>query len=202
MQRSVYEFISKQTNDNIMQRQICRRCGSDFPIFECDKKMLEKLAPIVGSEKFELPLPTCCPQCRERRRLIFRKERILYKRKCDCCKKNVISIFPQEDPHQVYCSSCRYSDKYDPTQYGQDVDRERPLLEQMQELNYKVPVLGLYNGTNLENSDFNQHGDFLKNTYLCGAAISIEDAFYSIGISHCDTIVDVSMGTNISIAYS
>lgn len=157
MQKATYEFISQQTNDPIVERHTCRRCGSDFPIFEGDKKMLEKLAPTIGGERFELPLPTCCPECRERRRLSFRKERILYKRTCDSCKKNMVSIFPQEDEHLVYCPSCRYSDKYTPTEYGQDIERSKPLLEQMQILHKRAPIIGLFNGNDNENSEFTQH---------------------------------------------
>ena len=201
MQKEVYQFISQQTNDPILERRTCRRCGSDFAIFQGDRDMLDKLAPTVGGEKFEIPLPTCCPSCRERRRLLFRKERILYKRTCDKCNKHMVAIFPQEYERKIYCPQCRYSDSHDPTQYGQDIDRTKPLLQQMQDLQRVVPILGLFNGTNLQNSLFTQHSEAVKDCYLCGAIVSSEDALYSIGISACDTLIDVSMGTNVSIAY-
>jgi len=47
MQKEVYEFISKQTGDPIVERRTCRRTGSQFPIFQGDKDMLRKQSPIV-----------------------------------------------------------------------------------------------------------------------------------------------------------
>ena len=83
MDKKVYEFISQKSNDPIVERRTCRWCGSDFSVFEGDKKMLDTLSPTIGGERFQLPLPTLCPECRQRRRSMFRNERNLYKRKCD-----------------------------------------------------------------------------------------------------------------------
>ena len=53
MDRSVYEFISKKTNDPIIEWRICKRTGEEFPIFQGDVEMLDKLSPVIGGEKYD-----------------------------------------------------------------------------------------------------------------------------------------------------
>jgi hypothetical protein len=48
MQKEVYEFISKQTQDPILERRTCEITGQEFPIFQGDKDMLDKLSPVIG----------------------------------------------------------------------------------------------------------------------------------------------------------
>lgn len=43
MQKEVYEFISKKTNDPIVERRICRVSGEEFAIFQSDKDFFQKL---------------------------------------------------------------------------------------------------------------------------------------------------------------
>jgi hypothetical protein len=43
----------------------------------------EKVSPIFKGRKYSIPTPQLCPECREQRRISFRNERKLYKRKCD-----------------------------------------------------------------------------------------------------------------------
>ncbi|MBU0627024.1 hypothetical protein KKG31_00015 [Patescibacteria group bacterium] len=42
-----------------------------------------KVSPIIAGKKYLIPAPTLCPDCRQQRRISFRNERSLYKRKCD-----------------------------------------------------------------------------------------------------------------------
>jgi len=50
----------------------------------------------------KIPTPTLCPEERQRRRLAFRNERKLYKRKCDATKKDIISLYQNDSPYIVY----------------------------------------------------------------------------------------------------
>lgn len=43
-----------------------------------------------------------CPEERQRRRLLFRNERKLYKRKCDATGETIISIYSRDKPTTVY----------------------------------------------------------------------------------------------------
>jgi hypothetical protein len=60
-----------------------------------------------------IPIPTLCPEERQRRRLIFRNERKLYKRKCDATGDTIVSIYSPDKPYKVYEEEYRKSDKRD-----------------------------------------------------------------------------------------
>jgi hypothetical protein len=83
MERKVYEFISKQTNDPIVEWKTCKVSGKEFPVFQSDLDFYEKISPTFAGKKFQIPTPTLCPEERMRRRLIRRNDRKLYRRECD-----------------------------------------------------------------------------------------------------------------------
>jgi Zn ribbon nucleic-acid-binding protein len=78
---------------------ICKEldCGKNFKV-------------IPEEEKFyfdkKLPLPDQCPACRHKQRMALRNERKLYKRVCDKCGKSMLSTYPEDVPHTVYCQKC------------------------------------------------------------------------------------------------
>lgn len=73
-------------------------------------------------EKIKAPAPTFCPECRMQRRLAFRNERALFRRKCDLCEKDIIAMYPKGTPFPVYCLECFNSDKWDPMNFGVEFD--------------------------------------------------------------------------------
>ena len=83
MKKNVYEFISQQTNDPIIEWKTCAISGQEFPIYKSDRDFYDKISPVFDGKRFQIPTPTLCPEERQRRRLLFRNERKLYKRKCD-----------------------------------------------------------------------------------------------------------------------
>jgi Zn ribbon nucleic-acid-binding protein len=58
-----------------------------------------------------------CPDCRQQRRLAFRNERNLYKRKCDATGKNIISIYSPDKNIKVYNQDFWWSDKWNTMDY-------------------------------------------------------------------------------------
>ena len=93
MDKKVYEFISKQTSDPIVERRTCKRTGEEFAIYQGDIDLLHKISPNIGNTKFELPLPTLSPSARMRRRMMFRNERGLYHRTSFLSGKKIISLY-------------------------------------------------------------------------------------------------------------
>src|SRR3990167_4454590 len=83
----------------------CQNCKKDFVIEPDDFDFYEKM---------KVPAPTFCPDCRLQRRLSFRNERMLYKRACDLCGKQVISAYRPENGYNMYCQECWWSDKWNP----------------------------------------------------------------------------------------
>jgi len=82
----------------------CQNCKQEFVIESDD---------FLFYEKIKVPPPTFCPECRLKRRLMWRNERTLYKRVCDLCGINLLSVFHQDSIYTIYCSSCWWSDKWD-----------------------------------------------------------------------------------------
>ena len=151
--KEVYEFISKQTNDPIVERKTCTVSGQPFAIFQSDVDFYAKISPMFNGQKFPIPTPTLCPEERQRRRLSFRNERKLYRRQCDASKKSIISIYSPDKPYKVYDQKIRRSDSRDPMEYGMDFDFGKTFTENFKFLYKKVPKLSVL-ATQNENSPY------------------------------------------------
>ncbi|MCL4400002.1 hypothetical protein M1506_01865 [Patescibacteria group bacterium] len=151
------------------ETKICQNCKKEFLIEPEDFSFYEKM---------QVPPPTFCADCREQRRIAFRNERALYKRKCDLCGRTIISRVSPDKPYPVYCQECWWSDKWDPLSYGQKYDFSRPFFEQYRELFNSVPHVSLLN-SNMVNSEWvNQETDD-KNCYLNVGGHFNEDSAYN-----------------------
>ena len=80
-----------------------------------------------------------------RRRLIFRNERKLYKRKCDFSGKSIISIYSPESPYKVYDQKIWRGDEWDPMEYKLDYTADKTLIEQFKILHDTIPKQCLTN---------------------------------------------------------
>ncbi len=155
--------------ENQIENKICQNCKNNFVIESQDFDFYEKI---------NVPPPTFCPDCREQRRLSFRNERMLYKNDCNMCGKSVVSRVSPDKKYKMYCSTCWWSDKWDPTSYGKDYDFSKPFFEQWKELFFNLPHISIFN-SNCINSDWvNQETDD-KNCYLNVGGLSNEDSAYN-----------------------
>jgi hypothetical protein len=135
----------------------CQNCRKDFTIEPEDFQFYEKI---------QVPPPTLCRECRQMRRMSFRNERNLHKRKCDKTGKDIISIFSPDSPYKVYDREYWESDEFDPMSYGRDFDFSKPFFEQFRELMLDVPFKSLGVGSS-ENCDYNNDVSNSKDCYLC-----------------------------------
>lgn len=160
----------------------CIACSGKFDIVEDDK---------VFYDKFKVPAPTHCPECRQKRRMAWRNERNLYKRKCDLCEKAIISNHHDKTPFPVYCNRCWWSDKWDATDYGRDYDFSRPFFEQFKELLNTVPRLNLGTSNN-ENCDYVNYANYSKDCYLSYGLHHSEKCYYCWRTHDCMGCFDSS----------
>lgn len=173
--------------------KICQNCKEQFVIDTQDFQFYEKI---------KVPPPTFCPACRFQRRLMFRNERVLYKRTCDLCGASILSIFAPDKPYTVYCQPCWWSDKWDGREYAQPYDPSRNFFEQFKELTLKVPFPALINTyTTLVNSDYVNHVGGLKNCYLVFNADYCENALYSTMMTNDKDIADCQMVGESELSY-
>lgn len=162
----------------------CQNCKKDFVIEPDDFSFYEKI---------KVPPPTFCPECRMARRAAWRNHRSLFKRDCDLCKKSIISMYHSETKFPVYCKSCFYSDKWDPMQYGIDIDWNKTFLEQWFELWNKTPKYALLSWGNSKNSEYSNMVRDAKNCYLSYSIVDCEDIMYSENIDNSKSMVDSYM---------
>lgn len=145
-------------------------------------------------EKIKVPPPTFCPQCRLVRRLAWFKGFRLYKRKCDLCKKEKISMYRPDAPYRIYCHECWWSDKWDPADYARDYDFSQPFFKQYNELLREVPLRGVAIDTITgEMSPYTNHGGFLKNCYLTFYSEYNEDAYHGFYLMRNKSLLDCSV---------
>jgi hypothetical protein len=160
--------------------KICKTCEKEFEVRPED---------LIFYEQIKVPIPQYCPECRTQRRMCYRNERTLYKRICDLCHKEGISIYPDGTPFPVYCHKCWWSDAWDPTIHGMDFDKTKPFLEQFTQLKNKIPRIALLVIDSV-NSDYTNNSAENKNSYLIFASENNEDCMYGRLIQSCKTSND------------
>ena len=161
------------------ETRTCQNCKQSFVIEPDDFAFYEKI---------KVPPPTFCPECRAVRRRAWRNERTLYHRKCDLCKKEIISMFPASAPFPVYCNECWYSDGWDPLVYGRSYDFGKPFFAQYKALQDSVPRMGLA-VINNKNSPYLNYAWNSNNSYMCLDLGYGENCLYS---NACHFIKDSS----------
>ena len=149
-------------------QKICQTCEQEFEIRDAD---------LVFYDQVKTVPPLYCPDCRIARRLVFRNERTLYKRSCDLCNKDIITVYSPESDFKVYCHDCWWSDKWDPKSFGVDYDFNKSFFEQYKELQKKVPRQSMAAVNNVR-SDYTNGSAENKDCYLIFAADYNEDCLY------------------------
>ena len=166
--------------------KVCQNCKNQFTIEPEDFTFYEKI---------KVPSPTFCPECREQRRLAFRNERSLYKRKCDLCQKEVVSIYSPmppsgwAKPFTVYCPNCWFSDKWSMLASGRDFDFTKLFFTQFKELLQDNPRMSILH-IRVVNSDWVNHEFDSKNGYLNVGGHYNEDCAYNTYAIKCKDCFD------------
>jgi len=170
--------------------QACQNCKNSFTIEPED---------FVFYEKMKVPPPTWCPECGMQRLMTWRNERSLYHRK-DAFGKEIISIFAPEKSLVVYDQKKWWGDAWDPLDYGKDYDFSRPFFVQFKELFERVPLVALFN-KNPVNSEYCNHTEDMKNSYLVFGSIWDENVLYSKGAIKSKDSQDVLFVDNSELNY-
>ena len=151
------------------ETKICQNCKQNFTLEPEDFQFYDKI---------KVPYPTWCPECRLLRKMVWRNERTLYKRKCDATDKNIISIYSPDKLLKVYDQKYWWSDGWDPMDYGREYDFNKSFFEQFYELYNRVPKLSLVN-VNPVNSEYIHDAINNKNSYLIFFCDYNENVMYS-----------------------
>ncbi|MFA5917615.1 MAG: hypothetical protein WC850_05280 [Candidatus Gracilibacteria bacterium] len=190
-------------SEKTIEIKICKHCQSSFEITDKDLELYDKISPsfpspdslVSGLKKIQIPSPTLCPDCRQQRRLSFRNERNLYRRKCDATGKQIISIYSPDKKYKVYNSDFWWSDKWDAMNYGLDFDFNKSFFEQFDNLMKEVPRLQNYQTKN-EDSEYTNGTAYNNNCYLIFVSDHNENSLYCEDVFHNQNLIDCSDCTN------
>jgi len=178
-----------------MQQEIrqCQNCKNQFVIEPDDFAFYEKI---------KVPPPTWCFDCRLIRRMVFRNERTLYKRKCDASghSEEIISLFSPDNPQKVYDHKAWWGDSWDGMTSGRDYDFQKPFFSQLQTLWREVPDIAILN-INPVNSDYCSITEGNKNCYLVIGGDFNENTNYSAFVFNCKECADCYWDTKCEWNY-
>lgn len=176
-----------------MEQQIknCQNCKNDFTIEPDDFGFYVKM---------EVDAPKMCPECRAQLRLSFRNERNFYKRKCDKCSKDVVSMYSPNKQFKVWCYDCWFSDDWGGEDYELDYDSSKPFFEQFEKLWKSVPKVSLIYVRSPE-SDYTNISADNKNCYFIIESSNNEDSIHSYWIQECRDVLDTSFSSKCELTY-
>jgi len=169
----------------------CQNCKQGFTIESEDFKFYEKI---------KVPPPTFCPDCRFQRRLLFRNNRVFYRRECALCGVSTLTIYHEDEPFTVYCRDCWLSDKWDPMSYGRPYDFSMPFFNQFRTLQVAVPRVNLYR-TNFTRSDYCNYGLDFKDCYLLFGGKGNERVYFANQIFNSSDSADIAFCEKIEFSY-
>jgi hypothetical protein len=169
----------------------CKQCNKQFTIYPEDKEYYQRIG---------VTEPQYCPNCRLQRRLAWRNERCLYKRKCDVSGEEILSVYSSDKPYKVFRADLWHQDSWEGLDYGQDFDFNRPLSVQFKELQLKVPRPSLA-VIDLENCPYVNQIWKSKNCYMCFDMGFSENCLYSSATYHSRDVVDCTMTRESELSY-
>lgn len=169
----------------------CLQCSAPFAVTDDDRAFLKNLSPKIGSITLDLPEPTLCPVCRQRRRQASANQLHLHRNTCALTGKSVISNFRPDSGYTVYSQEAWWGDGWDPLSYGREFDFSRSFFDQYKELAEAVPYPSLTTAYQYdENSEYTNYSGKNKNCYLIFDADENRDCYYSYSINGCTDCSD------------
>jgi len=184
------------------ETKTCKQCSNDFVVEDEDLEFYKKMSPTFDEKTFDIPAPTLCPHCRWQRRIAWRNEYALYKRKCDKTGADLVSKHNANSAFPVYYVKEWQGDSWDARDYGQDFDFNRPFFEQIGELIKKVPRQSVLNDyMNDVNSEYTNCAGGSKNCYMIFESDRNEECYYSRGMTDNKDCVDCTHTNESQLCY-
>lgn len=174
-----------------MQTKTCQNCKQSFALDADDLAFYEKMS---------VPAPTFCPHCRMIRRMVWRNERRIFRRKEALEGKDIFSGFPPEADVNIFENDYWNSDDWDQLATGMDYDPNKNFFEQFKALMSRAPMLAK-STLNMVNSDYCNEAGNTKNSYMCFNTDYCEDCAYSVKVVKVKDSVDIYEGRDLELCY-
>ncbi len=184
MDKKVYEFISTQAKQPILEWRTCKASGEVFPIYQMEKEMLDKISPTIGWEKFMLDMPNYAYWVRMLMRMNFRNEKKFCYAKTKNTQKTEISIV-----HDSVRDVLSPKDWYEEDFYQYGIDYSGDFQQDLKKLFSSVPYLSRFVLTS-ENSEYCNQTYQEKDCYLCAWGQNGESCMYTMYDLYAKYILD------------
>lgn len=183
--------VFRSNNAIMSEKKTCQNCKGPFVIEPDD---------LAFYEKMQVPAPTWCPECRLVRRMVWRNEHFLFRKRDEKTGKDVFSTFPEHAPVKIYDREYWWTDEWDPLSYGREYDFSKPFFQQFKELIQETPFPSR-SIINIENSDYSANANQLKNCYLVFDSNECENCRYGIGIINTRDSLDTLQCVECELSY-
>lgn len=139
--------------------------------------------------RFDLPLPTVCPEERIRRLLAFRNAGKYFWRNCAVSDVRLPSSYASGIPFPVVATVDELRGSKDPKTFGSPFDQNTSFFQQLYALWAKVPRLAVA-GCQLESCIATQNSYRASNCVLVSNSVDVERCMYSDSLHDCVECVD------------
>ena len=112
----------------------------------------------------------------------------------------MISLYPKGMPFKVFHSDYWWSDKWDPLEFGQEYDFNKPFFAQWEELMNRVPRRNM-DLVNCQNSQYCNYCGDDKNCYLDIAGEANEDCYYNLFTKYSKNCADCTFAYHSELCY-
>lgn len=176
-------------------QKTCTSCSASFEVTDDDLAFYDKVSPVFGGQKYLIPPPTHCPQCRMQRRLAFRNQMYVFRCTSAATGKQMFSRWPDTVSFPVYENDYWHDGDWNPLSYGRSFDFTRSFFEQIKDLYDQTPKTALAAIPEWINSDYCNNATNIKNCYLVFGATDAEDCmcceltWYSRDCLECSTVL-------------
>ena len=171
----------------------CQNCKNQFTIEPEDFDFYKKI---------DVPPPKLCPDCRIQRRMIWRNERILHKRRSSLSNKEMISQYASDSPFPIYDVYEFHAREWIPK--GLEYDSKRKFFEQFRELQLQVPRCALLTDfQSIENgSSYQNSASRNKRCYMVSASGDNEDCMFSNNLDYSKSSMDCLWCRRVEYSYN
>ena len=162
------------------ETKTCKNCKKQFTIDPEDFGFYESI---------HVPSPTWCPDCRQMRRMCFRNERNLFRRKDSITGDSLISVFSSASQYKVCSREYFDGDNFDPMEFGKDFDFSKPFFEQFKGIMFDMPFPALSVSAVL-NCDYNNDMSRCQDCYMCSRTHDSSNLIYTYRGNHSRDSLD------------
>ena len=159
--------------EQIVETKQCKSCGVTFHITDEDMEFYDKVSPIFGGKKYNIPTPKFCPDCRQQKRMAFKNIYHLYRDE----KKWLVSPFsPDKDLNVILQKDWRENQDLW-LSFWMVFDYSLSFSKQFKKLQKMAPRWNMIQ-VNSENCERSMNMSWSKNCYLIRSGVNAENCYY------------------------